>query len=401
MKKLAVIGLMVLGSTLGADYVLEYEMEDGVQTYMYHSATKAKMITRSDGESSGVYKIGKKSYIVGGDGTVMDVDDMKKMAAGFSYGEGMPPKEEQSSRPKITRTGKTIKLAGIKGEVWRLSGVEDGLTYSSEVLVTKDARVVKTIRALSSVWSGMGGGSDEGGLEIQKGYVIIKSEGMKLKSFKEKRVDAKEYALPDGSHKAELPSTKMVAEQLQNECYESVCCGNSEGEAKFLGNALTSNYKSYRLVGSGVCNSLGLSSLFGVNSLEGALYKKGSDTIQLTLALDDKDGGVVHKAKMNLDADQAVVVEAIKEYKEYSRNGLRHYYGILMPMNQETLDIIINENTILTLSRRVKGSNMSLKSFAQSIDLSGLKSSVESAPQEKNEVNIDTDSAVNLLKSFF
>jgi hypothetical protein len=268
------------------------------------------------------------------------------------------------------------------------------------VLVTKDARVLKTIRALSSVWSGMGGGSDEAGLEIQKGYVIIKAEGMKLKSFRQKSVDAKEYALPDGSHKAEFPSTTVV-EQLQNECYESVCCGNSAGEAKFLGNALSSAYKSYTLVGSGVCDSLGLSSLFGVSSIEGALYKKSSDTIQLTLALDNKDGGVVHKAKLNIDAGQTVVIEAIKEYEEYSQDGLRHYYGILMPMNQETLDIIINENTVLTLSRRVKGSNVSLKSFAQSIDLSALKSSVESTPQEKNEVKIDTDSAVNLLKSFF
>jgi len=397
MKKLAVIGLMVLGSALGADYVLEYEMQDGVQTYMYHSDTKAKMLTRSDGESSGVYKIGKKSYIVGGDGTVMDVDEMKKMAAGFSFGEGVPQEEERGGTPKVTRTGKSINLAGIRGEVWRLSGTEDGLSYSSEVIVTKDKRVVKTIRAVSSAW----GNSMDGGLEIQKGYVIIKAEGMKLKSFHEKSVDAKEYALPDGTHKAEFPDGKMLGERLSDACYESVCCGNTAGESKYLGNALTSSYKSYTLVGSGVCDSLGLSSVFGVNSIEGALYKKGSDTVQLTLALDDKDGGVVHKAKMNLDAGQAVVIESIKEYEEYSRDGLTHYYGILMPMNQETLDIIVNENTILTVTRRVKGSNVSLKSFAQSIDLSALKSSVESAPQEKNEVNIDTDSAVNLLKSFF
>ena len=44
MKKKFIIILVALATLLQADYILEYQMEDEVQKFMYHSSTSSKMI---------------------------------------------------------------------------------------------------------------------------------------------------------------------------------------------------------------------------------------------------------------------------------------------------------------------------------------------------------------------
>lgn len=80
-------------------------------------------------------------------------------------------------------------------------------------------------------------------------------------------------------------------------CYENVCCGKTAGDAKVLSTALSSSFNGYKLVGSGVCDILGFASMLGQNGVEGALYKKGRDSVQISLNMDDSNGGILRETK--------------------------------------------------------------------------------------------------------
>lgn len=407
MKKL-IMGLIVVSTLTQADYVMEYQMEEDTQKFMYKNSSTAKLINNSEGDRSSIYKIGKKTYIVtnnGRDKKIVDMDEMKAMANSFGFDPSQHMHEEEMPpAPKIRKTGKRVKVAGVNGEVWSVSVYEDGLKHTSEMVVTKDKRVVKSVRSMSSIFTSMSGGMDAGsGLEIKKGYVIIQADGMRLKSFKDKKVNANEYKLPNDASKQDMAIGAGVSDELVKDCYTKVCCGEVASESEVLSEAIVSSYKGYKLVGSGVCDAMGLASALGIKSIEGALYTKGSDNVQVTLNLDDPDEGTLKKTKQNLDNGYKIVVSDIKNYKSYSKGSVNYYYGVLMPMNQETLDIIVSNKVTVTLSRKVvnKRKELDLKTFANVIDISALQEASKNAPQKSNEVDIDADKAMNMLKSFF
>ena len=214
-KKGLVLSTMAFVSLLNADYILEYQSSDAIQKFMYHSEGKAKLVNDSSDSSSSIYKIGKKTYIVTG-GKIVDVDEMRAMAASFGYN---PAEHIENNIPsfKIEKTSKRVKIAGVLGQVWIVSGSQDGEAFKEEVVVTNDSDIVTAIRSMSKLFTSMLGSeasSDEFKLELEKGWVIIKAADMQLKSFKEIRVNAEEYQLPTTAKKQHIPTSQEINETI-------------------------------------------------------------------------------------------------------------------------------------------------------------------------------------------
>ena len=415
MRKYLLVAVMALTTLLQADYVLKYQMDTEEQTFMYHNQNSSKMINVSDGEKREIYKIGKKTYIVSyedGKKTVIDMDEMRKMSQAMGFDASTYQQEIQKPQYKIKKTGKRVTVGGVKGELWIVSGEEDGEKFKEEMVVTKDKRVVKSIRAMFQLFSSMSGiSSEDNYLELKKGYVTIKAEGMELKSFSDKKISSSEYKLPKGAKQQKVPDFAKMQSKAVDSCYKQVCCGKTSADSKVLVSALSSSFKGYKLVGSGVCDALGLSSMLGIESVEGALYKKGDDYIQVTLNMDDTQGGMLRDAKKNLDAGHSLgMVSGIKNYSDKKRiNNVKVIQGELLPMNQETIEYIIDLKTSLTISRIRKNSKgvslLKVVSSGGGVNLKKLQKSLKnvatskSQKSKKEEVNVDE--AVNLLKSFF
>ena len=421
------LAVLLLGMlSVEADYISRYKMDGNTQVFMYHDDTHAKMINKNKEDSSSIYRIGKKVYIVTkkyGKTHVVDADEMKKLAHSLG-GDTDRQKNSNTPKLKVKRTGKRVKVAGIMGEVWIVSGVEDGETFKEKVVVTKDRRVVKTVHAQTNMFLQMGDAENDGSeniFEIRPGYVTIKAEGMVLESFKEKKIPKSEYALPKDAKIQKMPDfaamfggtsgTKSSSKkEILDPCYNEVCCGKTAGKSRVLTNMLKHGYRGYNLKGSGVCDALGLSSTFGVESVEGALYKKGNDPIQITLSMDDSSGGAVVTTKKQLDAGVSMVVRSIKNYKKGNIKGFTYRYGLFMPMKQQTLDIILDSKTVLSITRKVQRKEIDLVNWTKhAINIQAFKKTKPKNKHEKtttqnSDNSFDTDNidkTVNMLKSFF
>ncbi len=427
------VALLSLTGALHADYILQYQSEAETQTFNYRDASHATLVTSGEGETSSIYRIGEKIYIVSDDDgqkRVMDMDEMKKMTAAMK-GSGMM-QEPESSRAhdyKIKKTGKTVTVGGIKGEVWIVEGTDDGEPFKEEVVVTNDKRVVKTFDAMMAMFAKMGEGivdmPEE--LNIAKGYAVIRAEGMELKSFSEKALPQSSYELPKGAKQEKMPDFgaimgggKSGGTLAKSKCYQEVCCGKTAGPSRVLHPMLKSRSGGYELDGDGVCDVLGIASLFGSPSVEGALYRKGSDTIQLTLNLDDKGEGSVRGAKEASESGHGVAAIEVKDYKKGVIGSATYYYGLLEPQKQQTLDIIIDSKTTLSVTRIAETSEIDLISWAKrTIDLNAFSETsepstakpekkAEAKPAKQDDTSLDTDAlnknvdeAVQMLKSLF
>jgi hypothetical protein len=437
-KKILLTASLSLLTLLQADYITTYQMESGTQTFMYHDASHAKMITSEDGERSEIYRIGEKTYAVShenGKTKVIDFDQIRAMAE--SLGGGSQQQLQKTSRKKekfnIDKTGKKVTVGGIKGEVWIVEGFEKGEKFKQEVVVTKDKRVSKAMNAMMKVFADMSGGeADEMQdiFEIEKGYSVIKADGMVLKSFEEKRLSKSTYELPKDAQMQEMPNLAGLfgsgATQPQNAqgkksvldpCYKEVCCGKTAGDAKVLAPMLKALSGGYKLEGSGTCNALGLSTLFGIKSVEGALYAKGNDTIQVTLNLDDNSGGKVKKTREQVNSGGMSVVKSVKNYKSGVIGSHTYEYGMFMPMNQQTLDISIDSKTVLSITRIASNGEIDLISWTKrAINFDAFEKAAAEKKQEpkrekqhddedtsldKEQLNKDVDEAVKMFKSLF
>lgn len=407
--------LLLLVTTTQADYILKYKMESDFQTYMYHSDTTSKLSMDSGNEKTEIYTIGKKVYIVSYDGnhkTIMDMDEMKKMSQAFS-GMDTSSYDVNKAVPKYKSisTGKREKVAGINGEVWIISGEEDGEAFTQEAVVTNNKKVVKAVRSMFKTFENISDSQEEQNIfEPKKGYVIIKVDGMVLDSFKETKVASSVYQLPKDAQEQKMPDFSQLKKRVVDSCYNQVCCGQTSGPSQVLAPALKNSFNGYKLVGSGVCDAMGLGSLLDIKSVEGALYKKGSDSIQVTLNLNDTQGGILRSTKKNLDAGySAGLVSSIQEYSDNKKiDGMQVISGILMPMNQETFEYIIDNKTSLSITRlRKTGKEPSLSRVVSSggVNLKKIKATIASINTKKSpshkEDKMDADEAVNMLKSFF
>lgn len=211
MKKYFITVILLLVASLQADYVMQYQMDGQTQTFMYHSDNSSKMINSSDGHASEIYKIGEKTYIVSvenGKKKVIDTAEMRAMTESIGLDvSAYAKKQVEDIKYKINKTSKRVKVAGIRGEVWIVSGEQNGKKFKEEVVVTKDKEVAKVVRSMFKTFTSMSGVEIEDNfLEIQKGYVAIKADGMELKSFEEKQIASDEYQLPQDAQKQKMPN---------------------------------------------------------------------------------------------------------------------------------------------------------------------------------------------------
>ncbi len=449
MMKKIVYGWVLFGSVaLWADYTVVLQMqdpdhpEDKMQTvFKYKDAGHGRVDYRiSEKElKSTMLQRKKKTYMISydeaGQVNVMDMDAMKGMMAQFGGSQEAqqeePEEETESFKWHKTRKHKTI--AGIKGEVWEVEYVEDGKKKKSEMVLTKDRDYVKAMKAYEEMLKNMAGKEAEKGfLEVRPGYAPLEMEGaFVLKSFSEKKIDPADFELPEGAAVQKNPFGAMFASAGSNNksgtgggamadaCYDQVCCGQIQGDAEVLPSMLSKKAEGYRLEETAKCDFLGLGALLGVDSVEGAMYKKGQKAITVTLEMEAKDKGNILKTKA---AEHQGGPAKVTHYKTGFIGEYAYHYGVLQPMNVQELDIIVDGHTNISLSHPAAQGKVPLVRFAkEAIDFdayapkkvkkseksahesSGKKSDTSDEDEGLNseKINEGVDKAVDLLKSFF
>ncbi len=434
--------LLILGMAVAlyADYTMVLQMGASQEEQQKIQYKDDKHIKISMGPDGSMMIIGEKSYMVStedGQTTVMDMDEMRAMLGGM--GGGMKQRAQAAKddlNMKVIKKGKKRTVAGIKGQVWTIQFKEDGETEQVDVVVTDDKRVVKAMSAYGKAISRMAMSEEESDdeflsmMQIAPGHVMIASaedeEGNKfeLQSFSEKSIAASTFVLPANAQKQQMPnlaglfggggqasSDGTKEKGLLSDCFDKVCCGSTDGDANVLTHMLRDSKSGYSLEGSpSVCNGLGLSSLFGSSDVEGGLYKKGKDDyIQITLNLNDSGEGSVEGSRKQVDTGVGLV-RAIKDYKKGSFGKATYKYAYLEPMNQQTLDIFLDEDVILSVSRTSK-KKIDLISWSKgAIDISayGAAKAEKAQADESEDSSLDTeainegvDDAVKMFKSFF
>lgn len=420
---------LVCGLSTGvtADYIVEYTFQDGRQTITYKDAKHHKLSFDAEGTQSHIYRIGEKVYMVSveeGQTQVVDMDEMRRLTAAF--GASAAPQNEPQERWKVKKTGKKESVAGVKGEVWIVEGEMDGEPYRDEVVMTQDKRVVAAFDALMGTVAKIGEGvvaMDED-FQFEKGWAPIKSEDMVLASVAERSIDAREYELPKNAQVQKMPDLAgMFGGKSEGSegggignCYTQVCCGQSAGPSAVLKKMLKEGAEGFKLSGDGVCDMLGFASTFGQRSVEGALYTKGKDGIQVTLNMNGVAQGSVLQSRQAIQKEgSAGLIQEVKGYKTGTIGTKEYHYGMLMPPKQQTLDIIIDAQTTLSVTHLAGSGEIDLIGWSKkAIDLGAYVAPAKAPatgkpankPAKSNEldkegVNEGVDEAVQLFKSLF
>lgn len=448
MKKMVAVVLLSGWSAVWADYTMVFEMkdpkkpEDAVQsTFRYKDEAHRRIDMKLQGRTlSSMLVSGQKAYIVSYDDkgvpTVMDADAMMQMAqkfGGASNGQRQSGKAEKPEKMQWRNTGRHRTVAGIKGEVWELDYEEDGKPKTTTVVLTKDPEYIEAMKAYEGTMKRMMSGGAEVSasqymMGIKPGYAPLAVEGaFTLKKMDDHRVDSEAFALPKGAAVQKSPFGALFGASggkkgngehatLEDACYTKVCCGQTQGAAEVLPKMTAKSAMGYRLENTAKCEMLGLGALFGVDSVEGALYKKGSDGITVTLDMDAKDEGTVRKAKNG--------GMALSSYRSGKIGGATYYYAVLEAQGVQTLDIVIEEGVIVSLSHRMSGGTVDLVRFAKkALDLDAYKSAAnqeapaaekpepkkkeksgktdDEDPFSSDKINKNVDKAVDFLKSIF
>lgn len=260
-------------------------------------------------------------------------------------------------------------------------------------------------------------------------YTYVLTPFFRLRSFSEEKVENGIFELPKGAEVSKSPFGSMFASNekhgggaksggLADACYEQVCCGQVQGDAKMLSGMVAKKTMGYRLEATAMCDFLGLGALLGVNTVEGAMYKQGKKAVTVTLDTDAKDKGIVLKTK---EGEAHGGPAKVTSYKTGFIGEYVYYYAVLTPMNVQQLDIIIDGQTLISLSHPVAQGKVPLVKFAkESIDFEAYSSaaskqkahkqpkekaapsaSEDEADDTKEEINKGVDEAVDMLKSLF
>ena len=195
-KLLATFLLSVI--SLYADYTITYEMGCERTTFYYKDAKHAKITTQPDeeGNINEIYLIDGVTYAIyyqDGQPQITNLSESFAMiqASGISLNQEAP---EEKIKPSIKKTAKKEKVGGINGEVWILKDSQS--KEEIRVVVTKDKGVVDATNKMFNIFSGITVLNLQNPYQIDKGYVIIKAEGMELKSFSKKKLPRTLFVLP-------------------------------------------------------------------------------------------------------------------------------------------------------------------------------------------------------------
>ena len=208
---LLIIGLSI---ALFADYTLMIQTDDVQQSVQYQDDQHA-VIHMSKDDDSRMMLIGDKAYIVSseeGKETVMDMDEMRTMLGSLNINvEEEAKKAREELAMKVIKKGKSVTVAGIKGELWTIEYKErDGQVQRDDVVVTKNSDVVKVMSAYGRLLGRMAMSKDDeentvNFMQIEPGYVVIKADQYKVTSFKEGDIPSSVFELPANAKKQSIP----------------------------------------------------------------------------------------------------------------------------------------------------------------------------------------------------
>ena len=361
MLKKIILFIAFTAFTLQADYLMQYNMDGEVNTFLYKDANHAKLITHKDkqGGSSAIYSLNKKVYVVTDEDGMLSIVDTQK-AKSFMDSMGiniiMSDEEKQENRKfTIKKTGKKELVAGIKGDVWILGDKGE----QTRVVVTNNKNIVKMTHNMTHLLSKMSG-SEQNFYEIKKGYVLIKAEGMKLEKFTKKKVAKSEYMLPkkasskkrsqrSGWEDEEEVQTQQQAPHFSKSCYENICCGKVAGEAIILSYLPKTKGTDYELIDSATCTKDK-----NGNRVEAAVYETPYGApMYVTLNFHDKSGGIIKSTKQKYHNYEKYMKEytsgRIRTYTD--SDSYKYYYAVLLPYKQERVDILMGKNRVMTFTR--------------------------------------------------
>ncbi|MBU0720895.1 hypothetical protein KJ877_06090 [bacterium] len=436
-KILILLGVMLV--SLQADYVLQYNMDTDVSTFMYKDANHAKMITPpgEDG-STEIYSINKKTYIVSQHNGVLSIVDVDK-AKSFIDSMGVSFVQEQQDEGagfSFKKTGKKQKVAGINGEIWILN--DEG--RETRIVVSNNKKLVQMTQKMFDMLSKMSGES-KNMYEIEKGYVIIMGEGMILESFEEKKLPSSTYELPSTSKsksspvqntKNEKQASALVQESKKtvrlrpvsdDPCFADVCCKRKAGESKilkqYLHNEPQNMFVGFELYEAAACKG---------QDTEDALFVRGDgrEIIRVTLNMNDKKGGVIKNINLQRHQSASNDINGIEWWSEgewYNKT----YQGRIVKTKQAYLDYIINDTTSLSFTSKNEDIDLGPLDLYGNVDIKGIifhfnphlkdeegavsSKSDENTKSQDNEdaeaslmdsvSDADIDKAANFLKSFF
>lgn len=205
-----------------ADTVGVYQMKDkaGKDKRTMSVSYKSDQAIRMD-VAEGQYMLvtGSKVYMVSlrkGKWTAMDMDSMPK----FNMPVG---NKTEKSGGKVTKTGRTETIAGVKGDVWEIT-TEEGEKH--EMVVSSDSRAKGLSRAFAAMAMKMGQGMGSGmSAQInaamkessKTGGLLRVDQHMVLASLEDKSQPAGYYQLPAGTEMQQMPKMDPAMMQKMQE----------------------------------------------------------------------------------------------------------------------------------------------------------------------------------------
>ena len=199
MKKSFLFILLTLSALLHADYVLVYDMDIDKIKYTYKNISTSKMVNITEDGVKSVYVIDDNIYLVSQNKSGIKVKSANHLKVKKRiYDTTAYIAKQTKPNYKIRKLKRKETVAGIEGNVWMVFGHDGGQVYSQYVVVTSDPRVVKVMRNMFLSYAKMDGHilDLQNIFEIEPGYMLIKTDSMKLVSFGEVNISPKMYDLP-------------------------------------------------------------------------------------------------------------------------------------------------------------------------------------------------------------
>jgi len=199
MKKSFLLLLLTLSAFLHADYVLVYDMDIDKIKYTYKNISTSKMVNITEDGVKSVYVIDDNIYLVSQNKSGINIKNANNLKVKKRVYDATAYVAKQTKpNYKIRKLKKKETVAGIDGNVWMIFGHDGGQVYSQYVVVTSDPKVVKVMRNMFLSYSKMDGQilDLQNIFEIEPGYMLIKTESMRLISFAEVNISPKIYELP-------------------------------------------------------------------------------------------------------------------------------------------------------------------------------------------------------------
>lgn len=261
MKKTVLTIVLGLSAAFGNyTMVMKNKTNDNVtQTVKYQDDEHMNFISQRDGRpESAFYVIGEKAYSVNYSGdeiTYIDVDEMREMLnafgnAGLYLSEKSYQERKDEMQFKVIRKKGSTTVAGIRGETWVVSYMQDGKKITEEIVVTKDKGVKKIYRSWGVLFNRVFQPEEpvelEKYYEVESGYVAIKSKDMEVASFSDDAIDPSELKLPEGAKQQSMPNfsamfggasedeaaqTEDAADEAESESEEESGSGEAERKA--------------------------------------------------------------------------------------------------------------------------------------------------------------------------